>query len=216
MRRSLCSWQTKRWLALGRWSTIRSVRLFLSASVRGREGLTRDFAAGTGSMLITSSAFGALTFGSDIDGRQLRGRGEGGVQIRISLRAGFLTSLCSAVHRLQRRAVRPPESDSRHGRLRRDSTFRPPSTCLRPHPAHSNIPSAPANSSTPSSPTVRPFACPPSLANRTTAPYGVRAGAKKLGRKPTARPFIPRLMPGRIDPGGYAHLSVLPLPLSPR
>lgn len=30
--------------------------------------------AGTGSMLLTASAFGACTFGSDIDGRQIRGK----------------------------------------------------------------------------------------------------------------------------------------------
>lgn len=32
------------------------------------------FTAGTGSMLLTAAAFGAMTFGSDIDGRQLRGK----------------------------------------------------------------------------------------------------------------------------------------------
>lgn len=30
--------------------------------------------AGTGSMLLTASALGAMTFGSDIDGRQIRGK----------------------------------------------------------------------------------------------------------------------------------------------
>lgn len=30
--------------------------------------------AGTGSLLLTASAFGACTFGSDIDGRQIRGK----------------------------------------------------------------------------------------------------------------------------------------------
>lgn len=30
--------------------------------------------AGTGSMLLTAAGFGAMTFGSDIDGRQMRGK----------------------------------------------------------------------------------------------------------------------------------------------
>lgn len=33
-------------------------------------------AAGTGSMLLTAAGFGAMTFGSDIDGRQMRGKSE--------------------------------------------------------------------------------------------------------------------------------------------
>lgn len=34
------------------------------------------YAAGTGSMLLTAAAFGAMSFGSDIDGRQMRGKSE--------------------------------------------------------------------------------------------------------------------------------------------
>lgn len=39
---------------------------------------------GTGSFIVACSHFGALTFGSDIDGRSIKGKGEGGV------RANFL------------------------------------------------------------------------------------------------------------------------------
>lgn len=42
----------------------------------GKGSLVYDPFVGTGSLLCTSSFFGALTLGSDIDGRQLRGTGE--------------------------------------------------------------------------------------------------------------------------------------------
>lgn len=43
-------------------------------SLAGPGKIVYDPFAGTGSLLLTSAAFGALTFGSDIDGRQLRGK----------------------------------------------------------------------------------------------------------------------------------------------
>ncbi|CEQ43013.1 SPOSA6832_04905 [Sporobolomyces salmonicolor] len=86
--------------------------------------------AGTGSMLLTSAAFGAMTFGSDIDGRQMRGKI---ISQQHPFRVGELFD-----------------------------------------------------------------------AIVTDPPYGVRAGAKRLGREEGAREVLPTIVPGRENEG-YHH-----------
>lgn len=53
------------------------VSLLMANQALANEGkMIYDPFVGTGSMLLMGSAFGALSFGSDIDGRQIRGKGE--------------------------------------------------------------------------------------------------------------------------------------------
>lgn len=107
------------------------------------------YTAGTGSMLLTASAFGAYSFGSDIDGRQLRGKG---------------TSIISSAVQY---GVLPRIVDT-------------PSFDLTQHP----------------------FRCGELFdAIITDPPYGVRAGAKRLGRKEGDRAVEPTIVPGREHEG---------------
>ena len=100
-------------------------------------------------MLLTASAFGAYSFGSDIDGRQLRGKG---------------TSIISSAVQY---GVLPRIVDT-------------PSFDLTQHP----------------------FRCGELFdAIITDPPYGVRAGAKRLGRKEGDRVVEPTIVPGRESEG---------------
>ncbi|KAI8388392.1 uncharacterized protein BYT42DRAFT_559919 [Radiomyces spectabilis] len=93
--------------------------------------LVYDPFVGTGSFLFTCAHFGSFTLGSDIDGRQIRGKKEGGVKTNIkqyNLQGRVLDSLVFDI-------------------------------CHHPWRTRSWLDAI------------------------VTAPYGVRAGAKKLGRK---------------------------------
>lgn len=106
-------------------------------------------------MLLTASAFGAYSFGSDIDGRQLRGKG---------------TNISSSAVQY---GVLPRIIDT-------------PSFDLTQHP----------------------FRCGELFdAIITDPPYGVRAGAKRLGRKEGDRAVEPTVVPGR-EGEGFHHQSV--------
>ncbi|GEM08499.1 RNA methylase [Rhodotorula toruloides] len=107
---------------------------------------------GTGSMLLTAAAFGAMTFGSDIDGRQIRGK-------KTSIR-----------HSAEQYGVQ--------GRIVDCYTFD-----MTQHPWR----------------TGEIFD-----AIVTDPPYGVRAGAKRLGREEGAREVLPMIVPGR-EHEGYHH-----------
>lgn len=107
---------------------------------------------GTGSMLLTASAFGAYSFGSDIDGRQLRGKG---------------TNISSSAAQY---GVLPQIVDT-------------PMFDLTQHPFR----------------TGELFD-----AIVTDPPYGVRAGAKRLGRKEGDRAVAPTVVPGR-EAEGFHH-----------
>ncbi|GAA5992743.1 hypothetical protein JCM10908_006911 [Rhodotorula pacifica] len=108
--------------------------------------------AGTGSMLLTAAAFGAQTFGSDIDGRQIRGKKTG---IRHSA-----------------------EQYGVWNRILDCYTFD-----MTQHPWR----------------TGELFD-----AIVTDPPYGVRAGAKRLGREEGEREVLPKIIPGR-EQEGYHH-----------
>ncbi|POY73987.1 hypothetical protein BMF94_2798 [Rhodotorula taiwanensis] len=108
--------------------------------------------AGTGSMLLTASAFGACTFGSDIDGRQIRGKKTG---IRHSA-----------------------EQYGVWNRILDCYTFD-----MTQHPWR----------------TGELFD-----AIVTDPPYGVRAGAKRLGRDEGEREVQPQVIAGR-ESEGYHH-----------
>ncbi|GAA6004787.1 hypothetical protein JCM11491_002229 [Sporobolomyces phaffii] len=99
--------------------------------------------AGTGSMLLTAAGFGAMTFGSDIDGRQMRGKK---TNIKDS----------AAQYGVTDRIQHP---------FRTGELFD---------------------------------------AIVTDPPYGVRAGAKRLGREEGARPVLPTIVPGR-EKEGFHH-----------
>ncbi|CDR49595.1 RHTO0S28e01288g1_1 [Rhodotorula toruloides] len=107
---------------------------------------------GTGSMLLTAAAYGAMTFGSDIDGRQIRGK-------KTSIR-----------HSAEQYGVQ--------GRIVDCYTFD-----MTQHPWR----------------TGEVFD-----AIVTDPPYGVRAGAKRLGREEGAREVLPMIVPGR-EHEGYHH-----------
>ncbi|SCZ99137.1 BZ3500_MvSof-1268-A1-R1_Chr7-1g09409 [Microbotryum saponariae] len=111
--------------------------------------------AGTGSMLLTASAFGALTFGSDIDGRQMRGKNSKNVYTNAE-QYGF-----------RNRIVDCCSFDLTQHPLRTGELFD---------------------------------------AIMTDPPYGVRAGAKRLGRKPNHREVLPTLVPGRESEGFHHQL----------
>ncbi|TKA57830.1 hypothetical protein B0A53_00979 [Rhodotorula sp. CCFEE 5036] len=108
--------------------------------------------AGTGSLLLTASAFGACTFGSDIDGRQIRGKKTG---IRHSA-----------------------EQYGVWNRILDCYTFD-----MTQHPWR----------------TGELFD-----AIVTDPPYGVRAGAKRLGREEGEREVLPQIIAGR-EHEGYHH-----------
>ncbi|KAK4056504.1 hypothetical protein OIO90_002351 [Microbotryomycetes sp. JL221] len=105
--------------------------------------------AGTGSMLLTAAAFGAMTFGSDIDGRQMRGKKTG---IKDSAQQ----------YGLSRRILDCASFDMNQHPFRTGEIFD---------------------------------------AILTDPPYGVRAGAKRTGRKEGAREVLPVLIPGREHEG---------------
>ncbi|GAA5875744.1 hypothetical protein JCM1840_003505 [Sporobolomyces johnsonii] len=108
--------------------------------------------AGTGSMLLTSAAFGAMTFGSDIDGRQMRGKK---TNIKHS----------AAQYGVTDRIVDCASFDMTQHPFRVGELFD---------------------------------------AIVTDPPYGVRAGAKRLGREEGAREVLPTIVPGR-EKEGYHH-----------
>ncbi|GAA5889952.1 hypothetical protein JCM8208_001178 [Rhodotorula glutinis] len=105
--------------------------------------------AGTGSMLLTSAEFGAMTFGSDIDGRQLRGK-------KTSIKHS------AAQYGTSKRIVDTFTFDM----------------------------------------TQHPFRCGEIFdAIITDPPYGVRAGARRLGREDGAREVEPMILRGREEEG---------------
>ncbi|KAI5474831.1 hypothetical protein MNV49_002361 [Pseudohyphozyma bogoriensis] len=107
--------------------------------------LIYDPFAGTGSMLLTSAAFGALTMGSDIDGRQMRGK-----KTNIGDSA--------AQYGIKDKIVDCVVFDVTQHPYRRGEIFD---------------------------------------AIVTDPPYGVRAGAKRLGRKEkNGQPYVPKPVPG--------------------
>ncbi|GAA5821891.1 hypothetical protein JCM11251_004765 [Rhodosporidiobolus azoricus] len=110
--------------------------------------------AGTGSLLLTSAGFGALTFGSDIDGRQIRGK----------------------------------KKSIRHSAEQYGVTHRMVDCCsfdMTQHPWR----------------TGEIFD-----AIVTDPPYGVRAGAKRLGREEGEREVQPTVVPGRESEGFHHEL----------
>ncbi|KAG8780523.1 hypothetical protein FRC12_022899 [Ceratobasidium sp. 428] len=133
-RRLIAKFDVKKRLYYGNTSMEAEISLLMANQTLAAPGkLVYDPFVGTGSMLYTAAHFGALVFGSDIDGRQMRGKDttpgirraadQYGVQNRI-------LDLCTF--------------DVTQGPLRRGSLFD---------------------------------------AIVTDPPYGVRAGAKRLGRK---------------------------------
>ncbi|KAM0788686.1 hypothetical protein ACM66B_002783 [Microbotryomycetes sp. NB124-2] len=135
---------------IGNTSMEAEVSLLMANQAQASSGkLCYDPFAGTGSMLLTAAAFGATVFGSDIDGRQMRGKK---TSIRDNARQYGIEN-----------------------RILDCSTFD-----LTQHPFR----------------TGELFD-----AIVTDPPYGVRAGAKRLGRKEGAREVTPILLPGREDEG---------------
>ncbi|KAH8925014.1 tRNA guanosine-2'-O-methyltransferase [Atractiella rhizophila] len=114
--------------------------------------LVYDPFVGTGSMLLSCAHFGSFVMGSDLDGRQLRGKGEGGT--RSNFEAYGLT-------------------DKLIDFFTGDITQFPLDT--------GDIFDA--------------IVCDP--------PYGVRAGAKKLGRKGNRKPLAEE--PFMLEDGNYSH-----------
>ncbi|KAM0756366.1 tRNA guanosine-2'-O-methyltransferase [Meredithblackwellia eburnea MCA 4105] len=139
---------------IGNTSMEAEVSLLMANQALADKGkLVYDPFAGTGSMLLTSSAFGAYTFGSDIDGRQMRGKTK------------------SISHSAEQYGVT--------GKIIDCASFD-----MTQHPFR----------------TGEIFD-----AIITDPPYGVRAGAKRLGRKETRRKvYEPTLIPGR-ESEGFAH-----------
>ncbi|KAL8286665.1 hypothetical protein RQP46_004193 [Phenoliferia psychrophenolica] len=124
--------------------------LMANQALASKGKLVYDPFTGTGSMLLTSSAFGAMSFGSDIDGRQMRGK---------------KTSLAN--------------SAAQYGVT--DKILDCAAFDLTQHPFR----------------TGEIFD-----AIVTDPPYGVRAGAKRLGRKDNRiEPYVPALIPGRESEG---------------
>ncbi|KAF9112204.1 hypothetical protein BGX27_003805 [Mortierella sp. AM989] len=117
--------------------------------------LVYDPFVGTGSFLMTCAHFGAMTVGSDIDGRQIRGKGKASIQSnseQYNLKGRVLDALVFDVCHAPWRKVKGGMFD----------------------------------------------------AIVTDPPYGVRAGAKTLGRKdPAKQATEPRLA---VDEGVLAHL----------
>ncbi|KAI0030795.1 tRNA guanosine-2'-O-methyltransferase [Vararia minispora EC-137] len=118
--------------------------------------LIYDPFVGTGSMLYTAAHFGALVFGSDIDGRQMRGKESRPGIIRAAIQYG-----------VQQRVLDLCTFDVTHNPLRCGGIFD---------------------------------------AIVTDPPYGVRAGAKRLGRKkrrigsrPDDQPYIPPTKPYELS-----------------
>ncbi|SCV70748.1 BQ2448_3510 [Microbotryum intermedium] len=130
--------------------------------------------AGTGSMLLTASAFGALTFGSDIDGRQMRGKTIVSFQPSMADSKNVYTS--AEQYGFRNRIIDCCSFDLTQHPLRTGELFD---------------------------------------AIMTDPPYGVRAGAKRLGRKPNHREVLPTLVPGRESEGFHhqcaaKHLNDIP------
>lgn len=115
--------------------------------------LIYDPFVGTGSFLLTSSAFGAMSIGSDIDGRQIKGKG------RTSITSNF------DQYELQHLLLDCLVFDIKHPPLHRN--FRVDGIIADP-------------------------------------PYGVRAGAKTLGRAPGTRLFG-RTSPSLMPNGQFVH-----------
>ncbi|GAA5974759.1 hypothetical protein JCM5350_001280 [Sporobolomyces pararoseus] len=105
--------------------------------------------AGTGSMLLTAAGFGSMTFGSDIDGRQMRGK-----------KTNITDS--AAQYGVTDRIVDCASFDMTQHPFRTGELFD---------------------------------------AIVTDPPYGVRAGAKRLGREEGARTILPTIVPGREHEG---------------
>ncbi|GAA6052254.1 hypothetical protein JCM3770_007402 [Rhodotorula araucariae] len=111
--------------------------------------------AGTGSMLLTSAGFGAMTFGSDIDGRQLRGK-------KTSIKHS------AAQYGVSSRIVDTFTFDMTQHPFRIGEIFD---------------------------------------AIITDPPYGVRAGAKRLGRGEGAKEVEPMVIRGREAEGFHHQLE---------
>ncbi|KAJ3352846.1 hypothetical protein GGF32_003541 [Allomyces javanicus] len=137
--------------------------------IMGNLGLVRpgtlvyDPFVGTGSFLVTMAHFGAVTMGSDIDGRQIRGTGKGNA--RRGAKPGS-ASVWSNVEQygLQNRVVDCMVYDMAHHPLRAGELFD---------------------------------------AIITDPPYGVRAGAKKIGADPKRAEWVKR-PDGSIAPAAAA------------
>lgn len=128
---------------------------FVSANqVLARPGsLIYDPFVGTGSFLLSSSAFGAVTLGSDIDGRQIKGKGQ------TSISSNF--DQYNLHHLLLDCLVFDIKHSPWHKNFKVDGIIADP-------------------------------------------PYGVRAGAKTLGRAPGTR-FFGRTSPSLMPDGGFVH-----------
>jgi len=113
---------------------------------------------GTGSMAYTTAHFGALFFGSDIDGRQMRGKAEGPGIIRAAVQYG-----------VDKRIIDLCTFDVTQNPLRCGELFD---------------------------------------AIVTDPPYGIRAGAKRLGRKPRppGAPPRPALRPSSPRPDNQPYI----------
>jgi tRNA (guanine10-N2)-methyltransferase len=140
---------------IGTTSMEAEVSLIMANQAHAGPGkLVYDPFAGTGSMLLTCSAFGSLSFGSDIDGRQIRGKGS---SIRDNAKQ----------YGVSNRLVDVASFDMNQHPFRRGELFD---------------------------------------AIVTDPPYGVRAGAKRLGRKENrAKEYKGDiLVPGR-EHEGFSH-----------
>ena len=149
-------------------------------------------------MLLTCAAFGALTFGSDIDGRQLKGKGTAsivtnaeqyGLENRVLDSAVFDMTVCPRVS--------PTVCTLADSKSPQQHPFRSGEIFDAIITDRENI--------------LLLSLVSPTDATIPTAPYGVRAGAKRLGRKtPSKSGLAPYLIPGREDEG-FAHEYVLSL-----
>jgi tRNA (guanine10-N2)-methyltransferase len=134
--------------------------IMANQALAGPGKLVYDPFVGTGSFLVTCSHFGAYTLGSDIDGRQIRGKGKSSIKSNV------------AQYDLGDRVLDTLTFDICHNPWRIDNwldaivtdrklMFATVMVCIGQH----------------SNPLTLPL----------PAPYGVRAGAKKLGRKENSK-----------------------------
>jgi tRNA (guanine10-N2)-methyltransferase len=122
--------------------------------------LVYDPFVGTGSFLFTCSHFGAYTLGSDIDGRQIRGKGKSSIKSNV------------AQYDLGDRVLDTLTFDICHNPWRIDNWL---DAIVTDRKCSLSLFTAPLVLS---------------LILRIIAPYGVRAGAKKLGRKESSKKTV--------------------------
>ncbi|KAG8963016.1 hypothetical protein FRC03_003512 [Tulasnella sp. 419] len=156
-RKLITAFDVKKRAYYGNTSMEAEMSLLMANQAKAAPGkFVYDPFAGTGSMLYTSAHFGAMVFGSDIDGRQMRGKDE------TSL--GVLRS--AAQYGVQQRVVGCCTFDVTHHPFRRGGLFD---------------------------------------AIVTDPPYGVRAGAKRLGSGRVGKEL--RTEPQVLEDGVLAHLK---------